>query len=91
MVVAPATTHTRSRGAARIALVAALLALALRFPWLGAFPFAGEISPDHDRWMGRAYVVAVLVGGLAAFHLSAHTEGLLKALCSNPRAASTIP
>jgi hypothetical protein len=111
----------RWRGPARIALAAALLALALRFLWLGAFPFVGEVSPgqfgphfwprrlallthlaggtvallagpfqlwsglaslhmDQHRWTGRAYVVAVFVGGLAAFYLSAHTEGLVKAL-----------
>jgi len=35
---------------------------------------------DKHRWTGRAYVVAVLVGGLAAFYLSAYAEGLLKAL-----------
>jgi hypothetical protein len=120
-MAAPSAARTRWRGPARIALVAALLALALRFLWLGAFPFVGEISPeqfgphfwprrlvllthlaggtvallvgpfqlwsglasrhmDQHRWTGRAYVVAVLVGGLAAFSLSAHTEGLLKAL-----------
>jgi Predicted membrane protein (DUF2306) len=35
---------------------------------------------DRHRWTGRAYVVAVLVGGFAAFYLSAYTQGLAKAM-----------
>jgi len=35
---------------------------------------------DRHRWAGRAYVVAVLVGGFAAFYLSAHTQGLVRAM-----------
>ena len=42
--------------------------------WSGLAAF--RIAPH--RWAGRAYVVAVLVGGLAAFYLSAYTQGFTK-------------
>jgi hypothetical protein len=35
---------------------------------------------DAHRWAGRVYVIAVLVGGCAAFYLSAYTQGLAKAM-----------
>jgi len=35
---------------------------------------------DRHRWTGRLYAVAVVVGGLAAFYLSAFVEGVVKAL-----------
>ncbi len=121
VTTAPARTRTRWAGYARVALASALLALALRFLLLAAFPFVADISPqgfgphfwpnrsallthiaagtvalvlgplqlwsglgafrmDRHRWTGRVYVVAVFVGGLAAFYLSLYVDGLLKAL-----------
>jgi hypothetical protein len=44
--------------------------------WSGLTSFR---MPQH-RWTGRVYVLAVLVGGSAAFYLSAYTEGLAKAM-----------
>ena len=50
---------------------------------LGPFQLWSGLSgfrPKRHRWTGRVYVLAVLVGGLAAFYLSAYTEGGARAL-----------
>jgi len=44
--------------------------------WSGLTGFRTE----PHRWVGRAYVVAVLVGGAAALYLSAYTQELTKQL-----------
>jgi hypothetical protein len=120
-ILGPATVRSRWRVYAGALPAAALLALAIWFLQLAAFPFVAEISPmqfgphfwphrvallahlgggtvallvgpwqlwsglgsfrmHQHRWTGRVYVLAVLVGGSAAFYLSAHTEGLAKAM-----------
>jgi len=39
-----------------------------------------ELRLSLHRWVGRVYVIAVLVGGSAAFYLSAYTQGFAKQL-----------
>jgi hypothetical protein len=38
----------------------------------------GSFRMHQHRWTGRVYVLAALVGGSAAFYLSAYTEGWLR-------------
>jgi uncharacterized membrane protein len=63
--------------AAVLHLIGAALALAV-----GPFQLNARMraqSPARHRWMGRAYVVGVLVGGLAAFALATVSQGGLPA------------